>query len=155
MIPRKCPTGKRRYKDRIAALLAIESANRRKHERRGKNERRAYLCQMCRYWHVTSEPKRLPAQSKKRAKEQQQRTKMLRETFGDSPMCVVGGCNKRADDAHEPLTRARGGSITDPTNVVPVCRTHHDELTFAPESELGWAYEAGLLRHSWKSGGAA
>lgn len=150
MIARKCPTGKRRYKDRIAALLAVESANRRKHERREKNEQRAYACPFCHWYHVTSQPKRLPAQSPKRAKEQQARAKMLRETFGTQPTCVVPGCLQYADDAHEPLTRARGGSITDPNNVVPVCRTHHDLLTFAPESQLGWAYEAGLLRHSWE-----
>jgi hypothetical protein len=55
-----------------------------------------------------------------------------------------------ADDVHEPLTRARGGSITDPGNAVPLCRQCHDEITFQPESELGWAYDLGLLRHSWE-----
>lgn len=29
-------------------------------------------------------------------------------------------------DAHEPLPRARGGSIYDPANIVPLCRAHHD-----------------------------
>jgi hypothetical protein len=54
-----------------------------------------------------------------------------------------------ADDLHEPLTRARGGSITDKGNQVPLCRPCHDEITFSPESELQWAYDAGLLVHSW------
>ncbi len=34
---------------------------------------------------------------------------------------------------------------------VPLCRPCHDEVTFRPESELGWAYDAGLLRHSWEA----
>lgn len=55
----------------------------------------------------------------------------------------------RADDIHEPLTRARGGSIVDPDNQAPLCRPCHDEVTFRPESELGWAYAIGLLVHSW------
>jgi hypothetical protein len=65
------------------------------------------------------------------------------------PPCSRPGCTRLADDLHEPLTRARGGSITDPGNAKPVCRPCHDEITFRPESELGWAYEAGLLVHSW------
>jgi hypothetical protein len=59
-----------------------------------------------------------------------------------------GVCRGWADDIHEPLTRGRGGSITDEANQVPGCRPCHDVLTFAPESELGWAYDRGLLRHS-------
>jgi len=65
------------------------------------------------------------------------------------PQCERPGCGSLADDVHEPLTRARGGSITDKNNATALCRPCHDEVTFKPESELGWAYEAGLLRHSW------
>lgn len=65
-------------------------------------------------------------------------------------MCAVPACPRWADDLHERLTRARGGSITDPGNVVPLCRPHHDDLTFKPTSELGWAYDLGLLVHSWE-----
>ena len=88
--------------------------------------------------------------SDKRRVENRQRAAMLREMFPEpeNVMCVVPGCCRRADDAHEPLSRGRGGSITDKTNVVPICRPHHDEITFRPTSELGWAYDLGLLKHS-------
>ncbi|HEX3965799.1 MAG TPA: hypothetical protein VHZ03_55685 [Trebonia sp.] len=67
-------------------------------------------------------------------------------------LCVVPGPAHPADDLHEPLTRARGGSITDEDNVQPVCRRHNDELTLEPE----WGYRLGLLRRSWdKNGGDA
>ena len=68
---------------------------------------------------------------------------------GAVPDEVIGRCGRWADDVHEPLTRARGGGIADPGNAVVPCRPCHDEVTFRPESELGWAYQAGLLRHSW------
>jgi hypothetical protein len=67
----------------------------------------------------------------------------------ERPLCVVPGPSHWADDLHEPLTRARGGSITDEANTVPMCRAHNDMLAQRPESELGWAYDLGLLKHSW------
>lgn len=67
------------------------------------------------------------------------------------PWCEVPGCIRRADDGHEVLSRARGGSITDPANIRLVCRPHHDELT----DEAGWGYRLGFLRHSWDQDGAA
>lgn len=93
----------------------------------------------------------IKAVSAKRARENRERRAMLEEMFPEpeNVMCVVPGCCDGADDAHEPMTRGRGGSITDPDNVVPICRQHHAEVTFKPESELGWAYELGILRHGW------
>jgi hypothetical protein len=64
-------------------------------------------------------------------------------------------CTRRADDLNERLTRARGGSITDEANTVPVCRACNEALTLEPQ----WGYELGFLRHSWDArdgaGGAA
>jgi hypothetical protein len=80
---------------------------------------------------------------------------MADRLYPERPMCGRPGCPRLADDLHEPLTRARGGSITDPGNQVPLCREDHDIVTFRPESELGWAYEIGLLIHSWDAGGGA
>ena len=31
--------------------------------------------------------------------------------------------------------------------MVPLARECHEEITTRPESELGWAYRAGLLKH--------
>lgn len=89
--------------------------------------------------------------SRKRAAEIRVRRKMLAAMFPERPLCALPWCTRWADDVHEPLTRARGGSITDPDNAVPLCRPHHDEITFTPESALGWAYGLELLRHSWDS----
>jgi len=91
----------------------------------------------------------LKAVSARRAAENRQRRVMVDALWPDRPRCVRPGCSRLADDVHEPLARARGGSITDPGNAQPLCRPCHDEVTFRPESELGWAYETGLLIHSW------
>lgn len=48
-------------------------------------------------------------------------------------------------DPHEPLTRARGGSITDRENVVMVCRSHHSWIHRHPDE----SHALGLLVHSW------
>jgi hypothetical protein len=121
----------------------------------GRDHLAPYLCPDCDRWHLAhanrlTRHSPIKAQSVKRQREQRLRAKMLRETFGPNPLCVVPGCGWPADDAHEARTRARGGSITDPANVFPLCRAHHDVITFAPESEKQWAYDLGLLRHSWE-----
>ncbi len=50
-------------------------------------------------------------------------------------------CLKWSSDIHEPLTRARGGSITDPTNTVSLCRICHNWIHANPRA----ATELGLL----------
>lgn len=88
--------------------------------------------------------------SDRRRRENAGRRAMVTKLWPDGqPPCHRRGCTRLADDLHEPLTRARGGSITDPANAVPLCRPCHDEITFTPESKLGWAYKEGLLVHSW------
>lgn len=90
----------------------------------------------------------LRKQSKKRQAENRERKAMVLTLWPDgTPMCAVKGCEHLADDVHEPLTRARGGSITDPNNAVPLCRTCHTEIT---DRQPVWAYEQGLLKHSWE-----
>ena len=84
--------------------------------------------------------------SRKRAAQNRERRAMLRAKYPDITWCEVPWCPRLAADAHEPLTRARGGSITDPGNVVALCRPHHNEIT---DEEPAWAYEYGLLEHSW------
>lgn len=90
--------------------------------------------------------------SAKRAAENRVRRQVAHATFGRDPWCHRPGCTSPAVDCHEPLTRSRGGSITDPNNMVPLCRPCHDEVTFG---EPAWAYELGLLVHSWDGGTAA
>lgn len=49
-------------------------------------------------------------------------------------------------DAHEPLTRARGGDPLNPDHIELICRAHH-EWTHAHPYEAG---QLDLLRHSWE-----
>lgn len=52
---------------------------------------------------------------------------MLRRTTHGPVRCAwPGGCVNEAVDPDEILSRARGGSISDPANVWLLCRTHHD-----------------------------
>ncbi|MFJ6566562.1 hypothetical protein ACIQNU_04030 [Streptomyces sp. NPDC091292] len=49
-----CTTGKRRYRDRIGAQLALAVIRRRSNQRR--RETRAYRCGACNGWHLASKP---------------------------------------------------------------------------------------------------
>lgn len=53
-------------------------------------------------------------------------------------MCGITGVGL---DAHELLSRARGGSITDVTNIVLLCRRDHQWVTENPAvaEAAGWA----------------
>jgi hypothetical protein len=103
--------------------------------------------------------KRMNRVSGRRRAENRQRRTMVTRLYGDDrPLCAVwelrqpDWCARWADDAHEPLSRARGGSITDPENHAPLCRPCHTLIT---DEEPDWAYEAGLLVHSWDAEGGA
>jgi hypothetical protein len=99
---------------------------------------------------TASPPRRTPlrARSAKTARlYRTERVPLVKALFEDGPsICPVPWCSNVADSPHEPLTRARGGSITDPANVVLVCWQHNQELTEEPE----WGYDLGLLKHSWE-----
>lgn len=76
--------------------------------------------------------KPMRAVSNKRVRENRLRRKNLLAAFGPDPLCGYPDCNRYADDPHEILSRARGGSITDVSNIVPLCRPHHDLITREP-----------------------
>ena len=106
----------------------------------------------------------LRAMSPKRRKVNRLRKEMVRRELAKRPVCEAGPqiasyrlerhgmeyairlavgapCTTRAVDIHEPLTRARGGSILDPANTGAVCRTCHDWIHSNPKS----ATRLGLL----------
>lgn len=89
---------------------------------------------------------RLPARSRKQAALYVARRRLVASLLAEFPWCQVPGCPTRSEVVHEPLTRARGGSVTDPDNCRAICHAHHAEIH---DTEPAWAYELGFLRHSW------
>ncbi|MFC5181372.1 hypothetical protein [Actinomadura harenae] len=57
--PGRCPTGKVRFRDRIAATLALATIQRQGRQDRDKAEARAYRCPACSGWHLTSQHPRV------------------------------------------------------------------------------------------------
>jgi hypothetical protein len=112
--------------------------------------------------------------SAKRQRENRERARMAgalhpggRGDGQDRPLCDVtqarataglpplDGCTRWADNLHEPLRRSQGGSITDPANSRPACQFCNGHLALTPRTELGWAYELGLVRDRAPRGGEA
>jgi hypothetical protein len=106
----------------------------------------------------SSEVKRktpLRQMSKKRQKEQRERRKFVADVLESRPRCQAGAlirgvmrahpCHVWSVDVHEPLTRARGGSILDPDNAVALCRSCHDWIHTHPAE----ATYLGLLRSQY------
>lgn len=54
-----------------------------------------------------------------------ERRPLVAALLAEPTVCPVVGCTSVADSPHEPATRARGGSITDPGNVVALCWEHN------------------------------
>ena len=54
-------------------------------------------------------------------------------------------CPRPSQDAHEILSRARGGSILDEKNILMLCRFHHSWITDHPAE----ATTMGLLKSRW------
>ena len=88
--------------------------------------------------------------SKKRARENRERRKLLGPLLEHGALCEVRlhGCTSRAVDGHEIKTRGRGGSIVDLNNIALVCRSCHDHLT-ANSGQEGWAIRHGWVVASW------
>lgn len=93
--------------------------------------------------------------SVKRARENRVRAKIKSQVLRTRSVCEAGQainavdrhhqCHRSPDDIHEPLTRARGGSITDPDNMIVVCRACHNWIHQHPKA----ATTVGLLIHSY------
>ena len=59
--------------------------------------------------------------------------------------CGLDDCTRHATDVHELKSRARGGSILDPTNCLSLCRSCHSFITQNP----AWAEANGFALASW------
>ena len=90
---------------------------------------------------------RLRSVSPKRAKVQRLRRTMVAEELATRELCEAGAritqaghdarCHGLAVELHEPLTRARGGSVLDPANTVAICRSCHDWVHVNPAAATG------------------
>lgn len=79
------------------------------------------------------------ARSKKQAALYVTRRKLVAEFLMERPVCER--CQQaRSDDVHELLSRARGGSISDESNLAALCRPCHREVTENPAQAAldGW-----------------
>lgn len=81
--------------------------------------------------------------SKKTARDYVQRRLLVAEMLEDAS-CVR--CGRVATEVHEIKTRARGGSILDKDNCVPLCHDCHSWVTTHPKE----AHQEGLMRNSWE-----
>lgn len=81
------------------------------------------------------------AVSKKRARVNAARTKALKPLRERQEWCSKCGRAGVGLDAHELLSRARGGSITDLANIALLCRPCHTWVTENPAlaEAAGWA----------------
>ena len=76
---------------------------------------------------------------------EEDRRRIVRDLLATYPVCVRCWRNP-STDVHELKSRARGGSITDLSNLVCLCRVCHDWVTQHPKE----ATEQGWLRNSWE-----
>ncbi len=91
----------------------------------------------------------LRAVSVKRQTVNRERRKVIETLLAErGPVCEarLDGCDGWAVDCHELLRRSQGGSLTDPANLLLLCRTHHDWITTHPAE----AVALGLSRWSWQ-----
>jgi len=90
--------------------------------------------------------------STKRAKKLREAAPVRQAYLVAHPICEVvyldGPCTKRSIMVHEPLTRARGGAIDDPANMLAVCQLCHTIIHDLP----AWATAHGFLKSAY--GGA-
>lgn len=92
----------------------------------------------------------LRRESKKRRAQRQARREAVSVALQRAPYCQASLIWPETRcwgplHPHEPLSRGRGGSITDPDNIVMICAGHHAAVHDNPRL----ATERGLLRSSW------
>lgn len=87
--------------------------------------------------------------SPKRAREYVARRALVARLLVERPVCER--CHAaRSTEVHERLSRARGGSIADPSNCAALCHDCHAHITV----NVAQAQADGWLIHSWDNEGA-
>ena len=96
------------------------------------------------------------SRSKKKQREYVERRKLVKRMLEDRPYCEAcpiwashdgKRCYVRSGsvDVHELKRRSQGGSITDESNCIAVCRPCHDRIGREPQL----AVDLGLAKKSW------
>ena len=81
---------------------------------------------------------------KRQSQYRNERIPLVKRLLDEHPVCQR--CwRQRSVDVHEIKSRARGGSVTDPSNLACLCRACHDLITQNPRK----AEEEGWSRSSW------
>jgi 5-methylcytosine-specific restriction endonuclease McrA len=84
--------------------------------------------------------------SRKMETKYRERRSLVAQMLEEKPVCER--CSAaRSTDIHEVVSRARGGSILDPRNLVALCRPCHSWVTENPAE----AHAQGWSRHSWEN----
>lgn len=96
--------------------------------------------------------KKLGNESPKRRKANRERRKIVQQLREQVNGCQFPHQNTPircfgALEPHEPLTRGRGGSITDPNNILMLCHNSHQWVTTHPVE----AKELEMVKNSWES----
>jgi hypothetical protein len=96
---------------------------------------------------------RISPRSAKRIALDVERRAFVARILSERPRCEMLNdhavrCHRASEHVHEKLTRARGGDILDPTNVLAVCFHCHRAIHDNP----AWATAKGLLISSWEAG---
>jgi 5-methylcytosine-specific restriction endonuclease McrA len=85
------------------------------------------------------------ARSKKMTAKYVERRKLVAKILEENQLC--SRCLiQRSTEVHEVLSRARGGSILDPSNCVALCHSCHHWITTNP----ALAKAQGWLKNSWE-----
>ena len=84
--------------------------------------------------------------SRKMEAKYRERRSLVAQMLEEKPVCER--CSAaRSTDIHEVVSRARGGSILDPRNLVALCRPCHSWITVNPAA----AHAEGWSKHSWEN----
>lgn len=95
--------------------------------------------------------------SKKKEKEYVERRRLVAKMLSERPYCeacpvfakhdgLVTFVRRGSIDVHELKRRSQGGSITDESNCIAVCRECHRRIGNHP----ALAFELGLAKHGWE-----
>lgn len=99
-------------------------------------------------WKRLKRTKRVNPVSAKRKKENHERAKLPVLDYCEAKRAGAPRECFGALHLHEIVSRARGGSITDPDNMKTVC-DEHNRLISQDADVMQWAYKNDFLRHGW------